>query len=103
MAFPGVTTENCSSRMAVHAGVFRSCGMTAVPTRKPIFSASPRRVADDPVLAALTADWAASVTAARAAGIWDIATATPVAPPIARKLRRLMGLPPKRNWPFFRF
>ena len=43
ITFPGVTTENCSARMAGYAGLSRSKGMTAVPMRRPIFSARPRR------------------------------------------------------------
>ena len=42
ISLPGVTTENWLAATAAHAGVLRSCGMIALPTRRPIAAARSR-------------------------------------------------------------
>src|SRR5579862_5766743 len=42
ISLPGVTTENWLAATAAHAGVLMSCGMIALPTRRPIAAARSR-------------------------------------------------------------
>ena len=71
-------------------------GMTAVPMCRPMNSASPRRV-PEPKSCGRAPAGRGLVVAALATAAPGIAIATPAAPLIVRKLRRLMGLPPKRQ------
>src|SRR5216684_6483742 len=77
--------------MAAYEGVSMSCGISAVPRRRPIFAASARResgVSSWPELGPAAS--LAPEGAAQAAVPVPSTAAAPPAAPIARRLRRLM-------------
>ena len=89
---PGVTTENWLPAIAANEGVSMSCGISAVPMRRPIFAASARRELGS-VKTWLGLTLAASLApdgAAEAAVPVPSTAATLPAAPIARRLRRLI-------------